>query len=200
MDFEHVKVVIVPADAATVAVMHFVTTGRGSVLPPGAHWIADGWWSRPPLAELIEQSILKWRQIGAKLERPAPLSWRIVADGDVPEDRTYRNAWVSTGAKVEHDMVKAKELHRDLLRNERTEKLLKLDAKWMEATRTKDTAAVADIDAEKVVLLDATRDSRIDAALTIEDLKAVTLVGLVQEAQARGDILSARTIAVDAVP
>jgi cation transport ATPase len=72
-------------------------------------------------------------------------------------------------------MVKAKAMHRDMLRNERVERMLLLDYEWMNATREKDQAAIDAIDAKKVALLDITDDPRIDASTTVEELKAVTL-------------------------
>lgn len=205
MDFPNVKVVIVPADQPHVAIMHLLTEGisRSGILPFGAEWISEPThWLRPPTPAVIEHQILKWRALDSASPRPAPLRWYIASPKDIPTDRTYRNAQVAhaTEPKVVHDMARARELHRDLMRNERVEKLLSLDREWFIATRAKDDAVVADIDAEKQALLDATNDPRIEAAATIEDLKAVTLDAIVQEAQARGDISGARTVAARPVP
>lgn len=199
MEFPHVKVVIVPADQPHVAIMNFMTEGNGNVLPEGAEWLEPGHWLRPVRPELIEKQITKWRALDSKEPRPAPIRWFIAKPGDIPTDRTYRNAQVAheTEARVLHDMPMARALHRDLMRNERVERLLVLDQEWMAATREKDDALVADIDAEKQALLDATDDPRIDAAQTIDDLKAVTLDSVVQEAAARGDFLGVRELAVD---
>jgi hypothetical protein len=175
MEWQHVKVILVPADQPHVAIMNFTVQGNGNVLPEGAAWIAPEWWIRAPEPALIEKQILKWRALDSKAPRPAPLRWFIAKDADVPDVREYRNAQVAVGTKVEHDMALAKEIHREKLRNERTERLLLLDYDWMAATRAKDQAAIDAADAKKVELLNITDDPRIDAAQTIDDLKAVTL-------------------------
>lgn len=181
MSWVSVPVIIVPADADHVAIMHYTCEGEGDVLPDGAAWRAPGVWMRPPTPENIERQILRWRQLDAPnpaLRRAAPLRWFVAKYEDVPVDREYRNAQVANGESVEHDMVKARELHRDKLRNERVERMLQLDNEWMAATRAKDQAAVDAVDAKKQVLLDITDDPRIDAAATIEDLKQITLPAL----------------------
>lgn len=206
MEFPHVKIVIVPADQPHVAVMNLLTEGIsvGGVLPVGAEWINQetGHWLRTPTQEVIELQIRKWRALDSPAPRPAPLRWYIAKASDVPQDRAYRNAQVAhaTENKVIHDMPLARELHKDMLRQERDPRMLKLDAQWMAATRAKDEAAIANIDAEKQVLLDSTDDPRILAATTVEELKVVTCESLVQEAVARGDITRAEPIAVDPVP
>lgn len=179
-EFPHVKVVIVPADQPHVAIMHLLTEGlsRSGDLPFGAEWISEPThWLRPPTPEVIEHQIRKWRALDSSAPRPAPLRWYIAKPGDIPTDRDYRNAMVAhpTEARVVHDMVMARELHRQLLRTERTERLLLLDYDWMQATREKDVTAVAAVDAQKQALLDVTDDPRIEAAATVEDLKAITL-------------------------
>lgn len=202
MEIPHVKVVIVPADQPHVAIMNLLTEGNGNVLPEGAEWIEPGHWLRPPTPEVIEHQILKWRALDSAAPRPAPLRWYVAKPGDVPTDRTYRNAQVAhaTEAKVIHDMPMARDLHRAALRNERDPRLLKLDAEWFAATRDRDDVLLAAIDAEKQVLLDSTDDPRIEAAATIDELKVVTCERLVQEAVARGDIIRAEPAPIDVVP
>lgn len=178
--FPSVKVIIVPADQPHVAIMHLLTEGisTSGLLPFGAEWITEPMhWLRSPTSEVIEHQILKWRALDSRAPRPAPLRWFIAKPSDIPTDRTYRNAQVAhpTEAVVVHDLERARELHRDILRNERVERMLLLDYEWMAATRAKDQTAVDAVDAKKVELLDITNDPRIDAAQTIDDLKLVVL-------------------------
>jgi hypothetical protein len=91
----------------------------------------------------------------------------------VPADRTFRGAWQFYGNAVEIDMPKARDIHRDTLRAERAPKLDKLDVDWFRAVETGgDTEAIA---AQKQALRDVTADARIEAAITPDALKALTL-------------------------
>jgi len=102
---------------------------------------------------------------------------RDAASLNVPADRVFRGAWQFNGDAVEIDMVAAREIHRDTLRAERGPKLDKLDVDWFRAVETGgDTAAIA---AAKQKLRDVTADSRIVAATTPDELKALTLDVLV---------------------
>lgn len=94
----------------------------------------------------------------------------------VPADRTFRGAWQFSGAAVEIDMAKARDIHRDNLRAERAPRLAKLDVDYMKALEQGgDTAAIA---AEKQALRDVTDDARIAGAATPDALKALTLDAL----------------------
>jgi hypothetical protein len=92
---------------------------------------------------------------------------------DLPKGREFRSAWTFNGAAVEVDMTKAKDIQRDTLRQERKPKLEELDVEVMKALESgKSTSSVA---AEKQRLRDLTKDPRIEAAQTPEELKALTL-------------------------
>lgn len=103
---------------------------------------------------------------------------RDAASLTVPNDRTFRGAWQFSGDVVEIDMVKARDIHRDKLRAERAPRLEALDTAWFRAAETADTAAQADIAAQKQALRDVTADARIDATISPDELKALTLDAL----------------------
>ncbi len=68
------------------------------------------------------------------------------------------------------DMAKAKELHKDNIRNARSLKFPDLDIEFQKALETgADTTAIV---AKKQALRDAPADSAIDAATTTDQLKA----------------------------
>jgi len=68
------------------------------------------------------------------------------------------------------DMAKAKELHKDNIRNARTLKFPDLDVEYNKAQETgADTTAII---AKKQALRDAPADSAIDAATTTDELKS----------------------------
>lgn len=94
---------------------------------------------------------------------------------DIPQDREYRGAWELQGDVIGHNMDKAKDIYRDRLREARAPLLSQLDVSYMQADEAGDAKAKADVVAQKQALRDVTDDPAIDAATTIEELKAVQL-------------------------
>ena len=94
----------------------------------------------------------------------------IVDHSSLPTDTDFQNAWVYKDGKVQVDLAKAKEVHREYIRRERKEKLAALDIEFQRALETGDTSAVV---AKKQVLRDATADSAIDAASNVAQLRAL---------------------------
>jgi hypothetical protein len=159
---EQIKVLATYADGG-VAVIAFVTV---SYRPDGAvHW------EREASPENIDAECAKISQV-----LPSPIvSWRVIADADVPTARDYRNAWIDTGNAVGHDMPRARELHRVKLRREREPRLAALDVEYQRADEREDRTEKRRLAALKQALRDAPADPRIDAAQTIEQLRAITL-------------------------
>jgi hypothetical protein len=157
---EQIKVLGSYADGG-VAVIAFVTKS----------YHADGsvHWEREASPENIDAECAK---ISAVLPSPI-VRWRIVADADIPAERDYRNAWTDTGAGVGHDMPRARALHRDKLRRDREPKLAELDVEYQRADEREDRAEKRRIALAKQALRDITDDPRIDAATTIEALRAL---------------------------
>jgi hypothetical protein len=93
----------------------------------------------------------------------------------VPTDRAFRDAWTFDGKSFGHDMVKAREIHRDRLRVQRAPLLDALDVAYARADEAGDVAAKAKIAADKQELRDITAAPAIDAAKTPDELKAITL-------------------------
>ena len=71
---------------------------------------------------------------------------------------------------ISTDMAKAKELHKNNIRNAREIKLKELDVEFSKALET--GASTTDIVAKKNALRDAPADSGIDAATDVDSLKA----------------------------
>lgn len=101
------------------------------------------------------------------------VSWRRMDRSEIPADRTFRNAWVDGGKSVSVDMNKAREIHRDRLREARAPLLAELDTTQLRAIVAEDKATVSDLETQKQSLRDVTGDAAIDAAQTTEELKAV---------------------------
>ena len=91
----------------------------------------------------------------------------------IPEDRTFRNALSCDGGKLQHDMQKAREIHRDNLRRERAPLLAALDVEYQRADEAEDVGAKKEVAAKKKALRDVTKDPRIAEAKTCDELKAV---------------------------
>jgi len=100
------------------------------------------------------------------------------ADYTLPAERTFRGAWeanTNTGI-ISVDMVTARDIWRDKIRQARTEPLAALDTAFMKALET--GADTTQITADKQALRDAPTDPAIDAATTPEELAAVQPAGL----------------------
>lgn len=167
MNNESVIIAITRKDGG-LSLMSLLVVGRGNVLPSGAAWLEDGWWARPSTDAVVESEIAKANEPGSWV------SWRRLQPGDLQEDRTYRDAWIDTGAAIVHDMPKAREIHRKHLRARRAAAMADLDGQWMRATGQGKKADADAIEAERQKWRDAPADQRIDAAQTIEELKAVS--------------------------
>lgn len=128
-------------------------------------------WTVEPTPGYIEAII-------AKHDWPPPLravSWEIVPNEIVSEqtDRIFRNAWRANGKRIDVDMPKAREIHRDRLRRLRAPLLEALDVEYMRADERNDQEEKKRISDRKVILRDVTTDPAIEAASTPEELKAV---------------------------
>lgn len=90
-------------------------------------------------------------------------------------DRAYRDAWCLDKAHptgIGHDMAKARDIHRDKLRRLRAPKMRDLDIAFSRALEAEDKAKQRDVISLKQALRDAPADLSIDAAKTVEELKA----------------------------
>lgn len=94
---------------------------------------------------------------------------------EIPSDRSYRNAWVVKDGKIDHDMDRAKELHKDKLRNDRAPLLAKLDLEISKALSQGRNQDVVRYEAERQRLRDVTAKPEIAAATSVEDLKKISI-------------------------
>ena len=113
------------------------------------------------------------------------VSWEFVPNDycDETTDRTFRNAWKHDrgGRKPKHDMPKAREIHRVYLRKARMAEFCRLDNDYRIADEAGDTKARKEIGALRQKFRDVTEDPRIEAAQTVEELKALRLEALIPE-------------------
>lgn len=106
-----------------------------------------------------------------------PLRWFRTTLGSFPA-ADFRNAWVTQGNRVVHDMPKARDILRDRLRAERVPLLAALDVEYQRADETADATAKGLAIAEKQALRDAPANPAIDLAMTVDELKSLTLDAL----------------------
>lgn len=153
----------------SVAVMGFITQGRGSDLPWGAVWTNEpGWWTREAsdvnvFAEISRMDFGEGRQAAG---------YRRINPEDIPQDRTYRNALKDDGQKLDFDMAKAREIHKDRIRRARVMLFVENDIALRDADLEKDNAKLNKAKKKRDDLRDATEYAGIEAAQTIEELKA----------------------------
>jgi hypothetical protein len=105
------------------------------------------------------------------------VGWRRLSDSEhraFSQDRTYREALEDVGGKLQHNMAKAKELHRAYLRHVNGDKLMLLDRQWVDAMAANKRPEADAIEAKRKAMRDRVNDPAIDAAKSIEELKAVT--------------------------
>lgn len=100
------------------------------------------------------------------------VSHRAIKRDEVIADRTFRGAWRDKG-KVEVDMPAAREIQRERIRKARVALLEALDVEYSRADEAGDNAKKRDIATEKQRLRDLTKDPRIDAAQTPDELKVI---------------------------
>ena len=105
----------------------------------------------------------------AKLPADA-INPRFVDAADIPTDRTFRDAWKPD---LTVDMPKAREIHREHLRQMRAPLLAALDAEYLRADELGDLTEKARIASKKIALRNVTADPAIGAAITPERLAAV---------------------------
>ena len=98
---------------------------------------------------------------------------RVMSMADIPQDRTFRNAWVMDDGRPAVSMARARELHRYNIRRRRKAKFRDLDAQHLRALEAGDATALAAVAAAKKKLRNAPAHPDIDAAQTPEQLKAV---------------------------
>jgi len=133
-------------------------------------------------ADSIPDAVLGFYDVAKVIEDyPDPIvSYEKITVDDLPDSRTYRDAWAVSGKTIVHDMPRAREIHRTHLRQDRKPKLEALDILYQRADEQDDGPRKRSIAAEKQRLRDITSNPRIEQALTVEALKALTVEFLLE--------------------
>lgn len=89
------------------------------------------------------------------------------------QDRPYRNALVDRGDRIEHDVVKARECCRNIVRYQRAQVMPVLDGEYMRALGQGDRAEQGIIETKRQAWRDAPANPLIDAVQSVAELKAI---------------------------
>lgn len=119
------------------------------------------------ITDCVNRELAAWHQN----ERSKVVSWREIQEADIPTDRTFRGAWEDTGS-ITVDMPKAREIHRNRLREARKPKLEALDREYLKADEAENLTLKIQIASQKQVLRDITSNPAIDNAPNPVALKA----------------------------
>lgn len=103
----------------------------------------------------------------AKKRVPEGLTYKIVSDDSIPADRYFRNAWDLKSGKITTDITKAKEIKKEIIRQERKPLLEALDIEVMK--NIKDPVKIDEIESQKQKLRDITIE--VDKLKTVDELK-----------------------------
>ena len=127
---------------------------------------AEGW-RRPdePIGDFLARVIDK--------DVPPDGIARVVLVPEIPSDRTFREAWSISSDKVVVDMTRARNVIRNILRDQRAPLLQALDVEYQRADESGDNDKKKDVAARKQILRDLPQDPRIEAATTPAELKAL---------------------------
>ncbi len=101
---------------------------------------------------------------------PSGLDFFIIQDNEIPKNTFFERAWKIVDGKIEMDIAKAREVHREHVRNARANKLAELDVEFQRALET--SADTTSIVSKKKALRDAPANTAIDAAKTEAELIA----------------------------
>src|SRR3546814_3685474 len=94
-----------------------------------------------PAPKFLAQFGTEEEGLAAVIAKSAPADAtdaEIVDAGEVPQDRTFRNAWAKNGRSIVHDMGKARAIHMARIRAARDKELTRLD---IEQLKGNDVAA-----------------------------------------------------------
>ena len=136
-----------------------------------------------PTDEYVASLVAKHNEIRPPERRY--VSWRRVPNGYArdDDDMTFREAWEDDGTsgRFRVNMGRAREIHRERLREMRAPLLEALDVEYVRADEAGDAELKADVARRKQALRDAPADPRIDRAKTPRALRAVVPTALKRE-------------------
>jgi hypothetical protein len=119
---------------------------------------------------IIPTGELSIEEVAAK-DVPEGVAYEIVEDDAIPSDRTFRNAWVASGAAVEVDLDQAKSIGHDIRRTQRAEEFKPYDEVIMKQIPGADATAAEEA-RQQIRFKYALIQDAIEVASTPDDIKA----------------------------
>jgi hypothetical protein len=171
-------------DDGSVVHYAFQTHMRCPVNPGGPWRRVDDGWERDASDANIEFDVMRLTRYWANRKdedgNPDPdaamVSWRRLTQAEhemFEKDREYRDALEDAGGKIQHNMTKAAELHRARIRHDNGDRFMTMDRDWVDAMARGDKQGADAVEAQRKAMRDAVNDPRINAARSIDDLKAI---------------------------
>ena len=150
--------------------------GRFPAQPTENGWrfVSDGTWVRASNDANCAEYLVRVAQRRLDLDGVTLLGWRRITQQEhelFERDREYRNALEDVDGQCQHNMVKARELHRTCLRHQNGAKLLLLDREWVDCAAKGDTGGASAVEAKRQALRDALTDPQIEACTNVIELK-----------------------------
>jgi len=130
-----------------------------------------------PLVAADIQTARALSNVFAEIARafPKAKSFKQIDPSAIPEDRTFRDALRFDGNRFIHDMTKAREIKRDHLRHARAPLFEQNDLALRDATLDNDRPKIETAKRRRDYLRNVTKDPRIEAARTTEELKEIEI-------------------------
>lgn len=117
-----------------------------------------------------------WARIIARFPKQAdssPIPHWIIEAPQMPAGRTFRNAWRCVDGQLKVDMVQARLIQMDRIRQVRNKALEALDVPWLKAMETGDQTTAAEIARQKQLLRDIPQTFNLSGARTTTSLKTL---------------------------
>ena len=151
MSVEQVKVIITRQDGGVTVLSIILDDGHGL--------------HKDLTTELIQREVLRAEE--------EPIEWAVITDDDIPQDRTYRNAWKAERGTIVHDMDRARNIHLEKIRFSREGELFQLDKEWMKHMGRGNKKEADAIEAKRERLRNITDEiaPAVAAAIDIDELK-----------------------------
>ena len=119
---------------------------------------------------IIPTGELPIEEVAAK-DVPEGVAYEIVEDDAIPADRFFRNAWVASGATVDVDLDKAKDIGHDIRRTKREAEFAPFDAIIMKQIPG-NSAVEAEASRQEIRFKYALIQDAINVAETTDEIKS----------------------------